>query len=114
MNLLDTGVLIENMEEDSYSPTVISIITMLEVLRGLEDKKRSKTRQLLKESFTVLSLDDDTVEIYCQIYRTLKEKGNLLPDADLLIAATAIAQNLALETRDDHFQRLKHFGLKVI
>jgi len=30
-----------------------------------------------------------------------------LPDTDLLIAATAIAHDLCLETNDDHFQRLK-------
>jgi predicted nucleic acid-binding protein len=37
----------------------------------------------------------------------------LLPDADLLIAATAIANDLVLETNDSHFSRLKPFGLKL-
>jgi predicted nucleic acid-binding protein len=114
MNLLDTGVVIDNIDEGNYSPAIISIITMLEVLRGLEDKKRSPTRQLLKESYAILNLDDDIVEVYCHIYRVLKENCILLPDADLLISATAIAHNLTLETRDEHFQRLKTFGLRVI
>jgi len=113
MNLLDTGVVIDNIEEGRYSPAVISIITMLEILRGLEEKKRSRTRQLLKESYAILGLDDNIVEVYCLIYRGLKQKGKLLPDADLLIAATAIAHNLTLEARDEHFQRLKPFGLKI-
>jgi hypothetical protein len=45
---------------------------------------------------------------------TSKRKGSLLPDADPFIAATAMAHDLTLETTDDHFQRLKQNGLKLI
>ena len=82
-------------------------------MRDLEDKKRLQVRQLLDESYSVLNLDNSTIEAYCKIYRKLKEKGNLLPDADLIIAATVIAHNLVLETNDVHFQRLKALGLKL-
>ena len=40
MNLLDTGILIDNLERDNYAPAIISSITLMEVLRGFEDKKR--------------------------------------------------------------------------
>ena len=113
MILLDTGVVIDNLDQDNYMSAAISTITILEILRGIEDKKRFSTKQLLKESYTVLNLDDEIIEKYCYIYQNLKEKGNLLPDADLLIAATAIAHDLTLETKDAHFQRLKSFGLKL-
>ena len=113
MNLLDTGIVIDNMEKDSYFPAVISAITLIEVLRGVDDGKRLAARQLLEESFSVLNLDNNIIEAYCRIYRILKEKGNLLPDADLLIAATAIAHDLTLETKDAHFHRLKALGLKL-
>jgi predicted nucleic acid-binding protein len=43
----------------------------------------------------------------------LKEKGETIPDANLLIAATAIANNLAITTKDRHFKRLESYGLKV-
>ena len=85
----------------------------MEVLRGIEDKKRLQIRQLLEESFSVLNLDNSIIEAYCRIYRKLKEEGNLLPDADLIIAATAIAHDLILETKDAHFLRLKTLGLKL-
>ncbi len=85
----------------------------MEVLRGIADKKRLQIRQLLEESFSVLNLDNSIIEAYCRIYRKLKEEGNLLPDADLLIAATAIAHDLILETKDAHFLRLKTLGLKL-
>jgi len=113
MKLLDTNVVLDNIDQDNYAPAVISTITVVEVLRGLENKKRLSTRQLLKESYTIMNLDDEVIETYCQIYQNLKRKGNLLPDADLLIAATAIAHDLTLDSKDTHFQRLKPFGLKV-
>jgi hypothetical protein len=46
--------------------------------------------------------------------RVQEEIHMLIPDADLLIAATAIAYNVALETKDEHFQRLKpRFKAKI-
>ena len=113
MNLLDTGIVIDNMENNNYIPAIISPITLLEVLRGIEDKKRLTAKQLLEESFSVLNLDNSIIEAYCKIYRKLKNEGNLLPDADLLIAATAIAHDLILETTDAHFLRLKPLGLRL-
>jgi tRNA(fMet)-specific endonuclease VapC len=113
MNLLDTGTVIDNMEKDDYFPAFISTITLIEVLRGVDDKKRPSAKQLLEEIFSVLNLDNSIIETYCHVYRILKEKGNMLPDADLLIAATAIAHDLTLETKDTHFQRLKTVGLKL-
>ncbi len=101
------------MEKDNYAKAIISSITLLEVLRGIEDKRRPSVKRLLEESFSVLNLDDRIIECYCKIYRKLKDAGNLLPDADLLIAATAIAYGLILETKDSHFQRLKPLGLKL-
>ena len=85
----------------------------MEVLRGIEDKRRQQIRQLLEESYSILNLNNSIIEAYCKIYRKLKEEGNLLPDADLIIAATAIAHDLILETKDAHFQRLKTVGLKL-
>ena len=88
-------------------------MTLLEVLRGIDDKKRQQVRQLLEESYSILNLDNSIIEAYCRIYRKLKEEGNLLPDADLIIGATAIAHDLILETKDAHFIRLKVLGLKL-
>ncbi len=113
MNLLDTGVIIEMIREKKFRPGIISLIAVIEVLRGIEDKKRQKIRILLEESFSLLNFDSITVEAYCKIYQKLKEGGALLPDADLLIAATAIAHDLLLETNDRHFQRLEQMGLKL-
>lgn len=113
MNLLDTGIIIEMLKQKRYSPGAISPLTLIEVLRGIESKKRIRVKHLLEESFSVVNLENSTIETYCDIYCKLKKEGNPLPDADLLIAALAMAHNLTLETNDEHFQRLKPLGLKT-
>ncbi len=113
MNLLDTGIIIDMLKEKRYNLGAVSPLTLIEVLRGIDDKKRTKVKQLLEESFSVLNINNRIIETYCDIYCKLKKEGNPLPDADLLIAATAMAHNLILETNDEHFQRLKPLGLKL-
>ena len=113
MNLLDTGVVIMMLRQKRYSQGAISPLTLIEILRGIEDKKRTRVKQLLEESFSVVNIDNPTIETYCDIYSRLKKDGATLPDADLLIAASAMAHNLTLETNDAHFHRLKPLGLKL-
>ena len=114
MSLLDTDVVIELLRERRYEAGSISIITIIEVLRGIEAEKGSKVKGLLEESFNVLSLDNEVIKTYCSLYRKLREEGTLVPDADLLLAATAISHNIPLKTGDEHFKRLKELGLKLV
>jgi tRNA(fMet)-specific endonuclease VapC len=78
----------------------------MEVLRAIENKRRVQVREFLEGSYSILNLDNKTIKTYCKIYRKLKEEGNLIPDADLIIAATAIEYDLVLETKDAHFHRI--------
>ena len=68
---------------------------------------------LLEESFDTVGLDNRVILTYCDLYRMLRERGEVVPDADLLIAATAISRDVPLVTGDRHFQRLVEFGLKI-
>jgi predicted nucleic acid-binding protein len=113
MNLLDTGIIIELIRQKRYEVGAISVITLIEVLRGIGARKRLQAKKLLEESFEVLNLDNKTIELYCSLYQKLKSEGKSIPDADLLIAATAITQNMSLKTRDEHFERLKKLGLRL-
>jgi predicted nucleic acid-binding protein len=113
MNLFDTDAVIELLQEKRYEVGGISVVTLIEVLRGLEAEKRAQVKKLLEESFDVQSLDNEMIETYCTLYRKLKEEGRSIPDADLLIAATAMSKNMTLKTRDEHFERLEEFGLKL-
>jgi len=113
MKLIDTSVLIEDLKKGVYEEGSISIITLIEFLRGVPPEKRGEVKRLLETSFEVLSIDNRVILKYCELYTLLRQKGELIPDADLLIAATAMANNLVLTTKDEHFERLKELGLKV-
>jgi predicted nucleic acid-binding protein len=113
MNLLDTDVVIELLRQKRYEEGSISVITLIELLRGLEARKRPQVKNRLEESFNVEDLDNDTIETYCNLYQKLTDQGAAIPDADLLIAATAMTQSIALKTRDEHFKRLQVHGLRL-
>jgi predicted nucleic acid-binding protein len=113
MNLLDTDTIIEMLRQKRHEIGAISTISLIEVLRGIEPKKRPKARELLEESFNLISIDNPVIETYCTLYDRLKNQGTLVPDADLLIAATAITNNIELKTKDEHFKRLTKLGLKL-
>lgn len=66
---------------------------------------------MIEESFEVKNIDNKIILTYCDLYHELNKKGLKIPDADLLIAATAISYNMPLKTEDEHFERLKEFDL---
>ena len=61
---------------------------------------------LARETVTVLFSDRETVEQYARLFVQLKRAGTPIPDNDLWIAALAIEHDLALVTRDRHFDAL--------
>jgi len=116
MILLDTDVLIEVLRRGiAPHDWAISVITLIEFLRGLNPSKISEVKKRLEKAFTVIPLTDEVIETYCKLYGTLKEKGTLIPDADLLIAATSIALKVPLATvNTKRYSRLKEHGLKLV
>ena len=70
-------------------------------------------KEAIENAYDILNLDNDIILTYCELYNSLKEEGNLIPDADLLIAATAITKKAKLISKDKDFERLKKFGLKL-
>lgn len=94
----------------SYGRFTFSIITCYEILRGLKAKRA--TRQVLAfehrcRKSTVLPLIDEVVVQAVEIYGDLYRKGQLITDADILIAATALVYNRVLVTENEaHFRRI--------
>lgn len=113
MRLIDTEALIELIRRGEHVPGAISIVTLIEVLRGVKAEKRVAVKEALEESFMVIGLDNRVVLAYCELYDRLRGEGELVPDADILIAATAITHDLGLKSRDKHFEKLRKHGLKL-
>jgi tRNA(fMet)-specific endonuclease VapC len=95
----------------------ITGISYYEIKRGL--LAINATRQLkifegICKNLEVILLDDQIIfDKASEIYADLKQRGQLIPDADILIAATTLTRNLVLVSDNvDHFQRIKNITLE--
>jgi tRNA(fMet)-specific endonuclease VapC len=93
-----------------------SIVTRFEILRGLRAK--GATRQIATfldrcMASIVYPLTEKVVDRAAELYGSLWKRGQLISDCDLLIAATALLNDLVLVTgNEDHFQRIE--GLRFL
>ncbi len=68
----------------------VSVISIYELLRGVESDKHMGQRRELIRLCTVLDLSPQISERAAGIYTHLKKKGALIHTEDILIAATAL------------------------
>lgn len=93
-----------------HGQLTFSIITQYEILRGL--KAKDAKRQLGDfERFCarnrVLTLTDDVISKAADTYADLYKRGELIGDADILIAASALANGFGVVTNNErHFTRI--------
>ena len=94
----------------------LSCITRYEILRGLKAKGASRQIDAFDAfclASTVLPLTDAAVTKAAEIYARLMGRGELIPDADILIAASALSFGLGVVTNNEkHFRRVE--GLRVV
>ena len=117
--LLDTNVISEpakpvaqtvvvNKIKKNIEFSCISAITWGEALSGLKCLPRGLKREALQsyyinqvqKIFDVVPFDTSAASVYSDLVERLKERGAPVPKFDMLIAATAIANNLILVTRN--------------
>ncbi|MGF1471652.1 MAG: type II toxin-antitoxin system VapC family toxin [Rubrobacteraceae bacterium] len=125
--LLDTDILSAILRGDAvvtaraqdylrvHQRFALSIITRYEILRGLKAKRATKQQAAFDRfcaASTVLPLSDAIVVRATEIYAALYQRGELIGDADTLIAATAIVEGRNLSTNNErHFERIE--GLEI-
>ena len=100
---------------ENFEKLTINIISYYEILRGLKDlgnqKKLGSFEIFIQENELVL-IRKETVEKAAEIYAYLKKDGNLIEDADILMAAISIVEDLVLITNNtSHFNRVKGLSL---
>lgn len=65
------------------------------------------------QDYPILFLDDLRIfEKASEIYADLTNRGKIIQDADILIAATAIIHNLILVSHDSDLTRVKYLQLE--
>jgi len=68
---------------------------------------------LFHQRYQILFVDDiEIIEKACEIHADLKRKGTPIQDADILIAATAIARGLILVSNDSDMSRVEGLTLE--
>src|SRR5262249_42195921 len=121
--LLDTDTLSEIMK--GRNPAVLghareylaqfgafsfSMITRYEILRGLKAKHAGQQLAQFEQRCAVsrvLPLTDEIIVRAADFYAVLRRRGVTISDADLLIAATAVCNDLALATNNlGHFRKI--------
>ncbi|MBK6792111.1 MAG: type II toxin-antitoxin system VapC family toxin [Anaerolineales bacterium] len=83
----------------------ISAITRLEIIRGMRDREREATFDIL-DSLETIEINIEIADKAGELIRTWRTKGVVLEDADALIAASALEHSLALVTTNS-----KHFPM---
>ena len=117
--LLDTSILIRYLRKtEGFKDLVtslagenwlcISAITRFEVVRGMHDREREATFDLLN-SLETLAVSSEIADAAAEFLRAGRTRGRTFDDADALIAATALHHELALVTAN-----AKHFPMSDI
>lgn len=93
----------------------INGIAYYEVKRGVEDLQNPEKFRKLEEmcqEFGLLLIDDKNILDHAsRLWAGLKKKGQLLEDADILVASIAMIKGYTLVSHDTDFDRID--GLRV-
>ncbi len=114
----DEGVKRKLQEMVFYGKEVfINGISYYEIKRGLLAANATTQLNIFDEickKLGILLLDNQGIfDIASEIYADLKQRGELITDADILIAAIALTQNLILVSDNTkHFQRIRDITLE--
>ena len=123
-NLMDTNVIVRILNGDqtlvqqllSYNSLCTCSIVLGELLYGAAKSARSQENKDKAKAFcshfNLLQVDENVSEAYGTIKNELLKHGKVLPENDMWIAATALANDMAVITQDKHFSNIP--DLKII
>ncbi len=124
MVILDSSVIINYLHGEKRSVDAINsymgkerfsitCINEYELYRGAEGKAEELLGVLL-DSFNIYYMDAKSTAIAVELYKKLRKRKGTADDADILIAAIAMANGEALVTSDRDFERIMPSGAKIV
>ena len=119
-NILDTNVIIRFLNGNSEVRSAIygikniciPAVVIGELLFGAEkSQKRDLNRKnylAFCEPYPVLDVTQKVADEYGKLKKDLQVHGNIMPENDMWIAATAIANDMTVITQDKHFEHISN------
>jgi len=112
--LFDSGILIRHLRDQRGYPELtdrltdkadvyISAMTRLEIVRGMQERERRETFDLL-DSLETIPMTREIADLAGELIRSWRAKGVILGDADAIVAASALRVGAPLVTTNTrHF-----------
>lgn len=102
----------------SFGRYTLSVITVMEIVRGLQKKQALGRLQAFRSNIAseeVLLFDQSAAELAGQIEGDLERLGQPIGRADPMIAAIALRHGLELVTGNTaHYQRIQQIGHPLV
>lgn len=112
----DSSVLAK-FEENKNVPFSISMITYAELIfcakRSQNEQKNMIKVNRIRDIYPIEELNEGVMEVFADIKAKMFDKGIRIEDMDLLIAATAIYNELTLVTNNTmHFENIPNLKIE--
>ena len=119
-NLMDTNVIVRVLNGDRELINELSKISSLctctvvlgELMYGaaksahvVQNKQNAKS---FCSRYPLLGVSNIVAEFYGEIKKDLLSHGNVMPENDMWIAATALANDMTVITQDKHFEYIQN------
>ena len=112
----DNSVL-SKFEENKNLPMSISMITYAELVFGAKRSQNEQKNMIkvnhIRDIYPIEGLNEGVMEVFADIKAKMFDKGIRIEDMDLLIAATAIYNELTLVTNNTkHFENIPNLKIE--
>jgi tRNA(fMet)-specific endonuclease VapC len=104
---------LDRLSDEGLAVSIIAVAEVYEGAFGTPDPHVTLAglRDFLSD-FAIVPLTDPIIEHFARMRAALRQQGQLIPDLDLFIAATAVEADLILVTRNvRHFERIPDLRL---
>jgi predicted nucleic acid-binding protein len=122
--MVDASVFIKHWRSKIRSETMLAQLTLqwqrlcvsavakYEVFVGVQDHDMDEWHHIF-DGVTVLAFDGATIEVARDIFLQLKRENKMIDGRDIMIAATAMVNDMSLATLNrGHYERIK--GLRLV
>ena len=118
--LIDTSIVIQYLRTKKKAESqfiklfqkndlYISVIAIFELYNGATDASKKNDIMAVCNVVEILDFDLSSAKLASEIFRNLRAKNKLIEFRDILIAATALSNNLPIATLNKkHFDRIKN------